>query len=80
MESSQDIQVMKNLKMIIENENCLEIKNDDYKNIYKMIKTYLQKHCHHNIIKDYIDITTDTSKDIYYCSHCYLMEDEIHIK
>jgi hypothetical protein len=44
----------------------------------KLVQEYLKKNCNHIIIKDYIDISLDETKDIYYCSHCYLMENEIH--
>jgi len=73
--TDEDIVIMMNVKRIMNKDSCLE--NSEYKQIYKLVQEYLKKNCNHNIIKDYIDISLDESKDIYYCSHCYLMEDEI---
>lgn len=71
----EDINIMRNVKQMMNKDNCLEI--NEYRHIYKLVQEYLKKNCIHNIIKDYIDISPDESKDIYYCSYCYLMEDEI---
>jgi hypothetical protein len=73
---NEDIIIMRNVKQMMNKETCLKI--NEYKNIYKLVQEYLKKNCNHIIIKDYIDISPDETKDIYYCSHCYLMENEIH--
>lgn len=73
--TNEDVIIMRNIKRMMSNDNCL--KNSEYKHIYTLVQEYLKKNCNHNIVKDYIDISPDESKDIYYCSHCYLMEDEI---
>ena len=72
-----DIHIMKNIKLMMDKDICLQSINEDYKQIYKLSCEYLQKHCKHNIIKDYIDTSPEKSEAIYYCSHCYLMENEI---
>jgi hypothetical protein len=73
--TNEDVVIMRSVKRIMNKDCCLE--NSEYKQIYTLVQEYLKNNCNHNIIKDYIDISPDESKDIYYCSHCYLMEDEI---
>ena len=72
-----DIHIMKNIKLMMDKDISLSSHNEEYKQIYSMVNEYLQKHCKHNIIKDYIDTFPDRSEAIYYCSQCYLMENEI---
>jgi len=72
-----DIHIMKNIKLMMDKDICLSSHNEDYNQIYKLSCDYLKKHCKHNIIKDYIDTFPERSEAIYYCSHCYLMENEI---
>lgn len=73
--TNEDVIIMRNIKRMMSNDNCL--KNSEYKHICTLVQEYLKKNCNHNIVKDYIDISPDETKDIYYCCHCYLMEDEI---
>jgi hypothetical protein len=72
-----DIHIMKNIKLMMDKDIRLSSHNEEYNQIYKLTYEYLQKHCKHNIIKDYIDTFPERSEAIYYCSHCYLMENEI---
>jgi hypothetical protein len=74
-----DIHIMKNIKLMMDKDICQPSHNQEYKQIYKLTYEYLQKHCKHNIIKDYIDTFPERSEAIYYCSHCYLMKNEIEI-
>jgi hypothetical protein len=72
-----DIHIMKNIKLMMDKDIRLSSHNEEYKQIYKLTYEYLEKHCKHNIITDYIDTFPERSEAIYYCSHCYLMENEI---
>ena len=47
------------------------MQNDEYANIIKLANNYLQKHCRHKIVEDYIDTSVETSKKIFYCEFCY---------
>lgn len=42
----------------------------DFADIYRSIQAYIEKHCHHHIVKDMIDIDPDRSQTIYYCEYC----------
>jgi len=44
---------------------------DNYKCIVKMVHTYLNNNCKHQLVYDYIDIDPDTTKQICYCSKCF---------
>jgi hypothetical protein len=46
-----DIHIMKNIKLMMDKDICLQSGNEDYKQIYKLSCDYLKKHCKHNIIK-----------------------------
>jgi hypothetical protein len=52
---------------ITRNENKNEI---DTKNLDNQIKNFLMKHCVHDIITDYIDITPNMGMNIKYCAKC----------
>lgn len=57
-------------------ELCDTISRDEqtaeYSNISKIINTYIEKNCKHEIIHDMIDINPDESVQIYYCCKCNL--------
>jgi hypothetical protein len=59
--TTNDIHIMKNIKIMMDKDICLQSINEDYKQIYSMVNDYLQKNCKHNIIKDYIDISPEKS-------------------
>ncbi len=44
----------------------------DTKKIDNEIKVFLMKHCAHDVITDYIDITPNRGMNIKYCSKCGL--------
>lgn len=44
--------------------------DNDYKQIMKLINTYIETKCKHHIVYDLIDITPDDSQIIKYCIHC----------
>lgn len=43
----------------------------EIRSILKLVENYLQTHCKHCWICDYVDINPDRSKKIFYCSHCF---------
>lgn len=44
---------------------------EDLIRINESIKTYLEKHCQHKFIDDYIDTAPDCGMNIRYCMYCY---------
>ena len=48
----------------------ISIQDGAYRNIIKLIDSYLETNCNHEYVDDMIDIDTDTSKNIRYCIHC----------
>ena len=40
--------------------------------LIKMIEDNLKEYCQHEMEEDYIDISVDTCKKIYYCKKCLL--------
>lgn len=44
--------------------------NNEIVELYKIIESYIEKNCIHNIISDYIDIDPDHCKNITYCDIC----------
>jgi len=48
----------------------ISIQDDAYRNIIKLIDSYLETNCNHEYVDDMIDIDPDTSKNIRYCIHC----------
>lgn len=53
----------------LRNELAIE---PETKNIDKEIKHFLMKHCVHDVITDYIDITPNSGMNIKYCAKCGL--------
>jgi hypothetical protein len=58
-------------------EKLIELRNElaiepDTKNIDNEIKHFLMKHCVHDVITDYIDITPNKGMNIKYCAKCGL--------
>jgi hypothetical protein len=49
---------------------CEKDRNEDYQYIVSQIGIFLQKYCNHEIVKDLIDTTPDTSETIHYCMVC----------
>jgi len=50
-------------------------RNVKYTRIIFLLNEYLRMHCKHTILEDSIDITTERSQTIYYCTVCYLSFD-----
>lgn len=48
----------------------ISIQDGSYRNIIKLIDSYLKTNCIHEYVDDMIDIDPDTSKNIRYCIHC----------
>jgi len=48
-----------------------ENQNIYYRRILKYIDDYLETHCNHHYIFDWVDINPETSKRICYCEHCF---------
>ena len=71
-----DIDSLVRVKTILQNRYAASDPESEcaveYANIQKLVDEYIMKHCEHNIVYDYIDITPDTSKQIRYCTHCYV--------
>jgi hypothetical protein len=58
-------------------EKLIELRNElaiepDTKNIDNEIKIFLMKHCVHDVITDYVDITPNMGMNIKYCAKCGL--------
>ena len=58
-------------------EKLIEIRNElalepETKNIDNEIKIFLMKHCVHDVITDYVDITPNMGMNIKYCAKCGL--------
>ena len=61
-------------------EKLIEMRNEitrnkneqDTKKIDNEIKNFLMKHCLHDVITDYIDITPNRGMNIKYCKKCGL--------
>lgn len=79
MEQKQDIDIMLKIQTCL-TEIPLNLRNDDYDEIAKLVDNYVCKRqssggietqCEHNIIRDDIDLTPDSSMVIYYCTKCY---------
>jgi hypothetical protein len=61
-------------------EKLIDIRNEiainenkngaDTKNLDNEIKNFLMKHCAHDVITDYIDITPNRGMNIKYCAKC----------
>ena len=69
---NSDIECMVRIKGLLQHRAPVEVDaKTEYLLIQKLIDEYIMKHCEHNIVYDYIDITPDTSKRIRYCTHCY---------
>ena len=62
-----DIEVMRVVKEHLE---AVENPREEYKNIMKMVKEYLQTFCKHDIVSDDIEISFERLKTIYYCNKC----------
>lgn len=48
-----------------------ELKNNEFQTIEFLISKYINNHCRHNIVNDYIDLTPDKSHPIKYCDICF---------
>lgn len=71
MENNEVISVINIVKNYL--ETCIiENQNNDFKEIYEKVCKYLNTHCNHLFVDDYIDITPEISKKITYCSLCFL--------
>ena len=46
------------------------IQDSSYREIRKLINSYINVRCNHEYIDDLIDIDPDRSKNIRYCIHC----------
>lgn len=60
------------LRNCLESMESCESKTQEYNEIYNSIKNFLLKYCKHSVVEDYIDVTPDTSKKVYYCEKCNL--------
>jgi uncharacterized protein YozE (UPF0346 family) len=68
----EDEFILRKLTEITVTINEIDNKEDeDLTQIYNSIKKYINKHCKHNIISDYIDITPDYGQTIKYCDKCW---------
>ena len=70
METKSDIDVMYSIKVKLEQISSVA-SNEDFVNIKKAVDAYLEKHCEHKFINDYIDTTPDSGMSVRYCIHCY---------
>jgi len=68
-QSEQSIYAMRMAKKSL---NVILRKNQaaEYQHICQLIDQYIESHCLHNIVCDWIDTTPDSSKMIRYCTHC----------
>jgi hypothetical protein len=46
-------------------------KTKDFMNIFNSILKYLEQHCNHEYVDDYIDTSPDAGMNIRYCKFCY---------
>ena len=49
----------------------LDTVDAEYIAIQTAISRYIKKYCKHSIVRDSIDVGTETSATIFYCEHCY---------
>jgi len=43
----------------------------EYSKIVELVNEYIDKHCLHQVVEDDIDISSESSKRIYYCKYCF---------
>ena len=68
--NATNIRIMVSVKTILETPYNKE--NDpEYLQIVKLVNTYIETKCQHQVVYDWIDTTPDDSKMIRYCIHCY---------
>ena len=53
-------------------ENVSEIdQSSEYKHVVQLIRGFLDKHCQHTYIIDYIDLGLEKTIPIFFCQYCY---------
>ena len=68
--NATNIRIMVRVKTILETPYNKD--NDpEYLQIVKLVNTYIETKCQHQVVYDWIDTTPDDSKMIQYCIHCY---------
>jgi hypothetical protein len=65
-----DIELMSRAKTYLSGLPLLN-QNAEYSKIVKLVNAYIDKHCVHQVVEDDIDISSESSKKIYYCKKCY---------
>jgi len=65
-----DIELMTRAKIYLSGLP-LSKQNTEYSTIVELINEYIVKRCVHQVVEDDIDISSESSKKIYYCKHCY---------
>ena len=68
-QQTYEVEVMLSVKRLIETMPDIR-QTPDYLDILNRVKTYLHKHCKHNVVHDLIDIDPDRSMEISYCTIC----------
>lgn len=51
--------------------HTLQKKWEEFKHIHKYVTEYVEKHCQHKFVDDYIDTSPDSGMNIRYCTYCY---------